>query len=960
MNIPRNPYVAGNPVGNTPAFVGRVDILREVLRVLRRPQDSAVVLYGQRRIGKTSILQELVNWLPRQGSYRPIEFDLQDKATWSLSQVLRELARTIAYTLNEPTPDLGNDPEDSFRTTWLRNTLTKLPVDVSLVILFDEFDVLDSPGMTQAATGLFPYLRNLLSASPPRLKFVFVIGRNINDLSNIALSLFKGTPTIRVSLLSHDDTTNLVRLSDTNRTLHWRNAALTRVWELTNGHPFLTQQICSHVWEQMYDNEPSAPPIVSDAARVESAIATTLDTSRNSLEWLWNGLPPAEKVVVSALAEAGPGIIPQRQLDRILRVSGVRVMIRELQNAPKLLQDWDLIEPADSGYLFRVELLRRWIAEQKPLRRVQETLDQIDPVADSFYRAGLGLYHSNKLEQALAPLRQAIELNPNHAQANQLLADILLALAKPDEARQILERLYEYQPDTARPRLVQSLLTLAQSAESEDLQIPLYEQVLKIEIDQPEAVAGIKRIWAQRGDVAFESGNLTEALQAYRTAGLHNKEVEIEYKLRQNELNEKWQLVIRMEEAGQYQEAWSAAQMLANEYGELKDWRAELERLERKTHIAELYQRALGALQSGDKRNAQSLLAQVVSIDPTYGDGETTRYLHLVATGVDVGELQSKLRELQSKLDIANDQVVALNRSANAPRETTTEKPTARRLELWNPLDPLLLLWWVLVEPQSFLEHQRTFGAKEHTNVSRWLASTLIWLPLFIPLLTLGLRASSTTYLMLCFGLFVAWILTGRLKEDHNLLLLSLSIILTTTLGTLTGAVLEEDTVLLATVCFIEGVVLAIPTTVLGGFRFATVLFLVIFGIPFGAFFGGPLGVISSIGAVATIALSVLAAFGIISFARKIVSEQNATRVTVATIALVFFEFLFAVGIAYGAVFGGWGCAMSILMLPTLAASVFTTDECLKTGKPSWLARTTFITLIITYTLLISLGFFRR
>ena len=59
MTLPINPYVAGNPVGDSPAFVGRADVLRQVLRVLRRAQDNAIVLYGQRRIGKTSILQHL-------------------------------------------------------------------------------------------------------------------------------------------------------------------------------------------------------------------------------------------------------------------------------------------------------------------------------------------------------------------------------------------------------------------------------------------------------------------------------------------------------------------------------------------------------------------------------------------------------------------------------------------------------------------------------------------------------------------------------------------------------------------------------------------------------------------------------------------------------------------------------------------------------------------------------------
>ena len=87
MTLPLNPYVAGNPVGDSPAFIGRADVLREVARVLRRSQDNAIVLFGQRRIGKTSILQHLAAQLPDEGPYRPVYFDLQDKAEWPLERL---------------------------------------------------------------------------------------------------------------------------------------------------------------------------------------------------------------------------------------------------------------------------------------------------------------------------------------------------------------------------------------------------------------------------------------------------------------------------------------------------------------------------------------------------------------------------------------------------------------------------------------------------------------------------------------------------------------------------------------------------------------------------------------------------------------------------------------------------------------------------------------------------------
>jgi AAA+ ATPase superfamily predicted ATPase len=140
-----NPYIVGNPVGNSPVFVGRADILREVWRVVRDPQQNAIVLYGQRRIGKTSVLEELEAQLPKEGAYYPIFFDLQNKAEWSLGRVLTELAHKISRFLKLAPPDLGDEPETTFRQVWLPDVLNKLPSNASLVLLFDEFDVLANP-----------------------------------------------------------------------------------------------------------------------------------------------------------------------------------------------------------------------------------------------------------------------------------------------------------------------------------------------------------------------------------------------------------------------------------------------------------------------------------------------------------------------------------------------------------------------------------------------------------------------------------------------------------------------------------------------------------------------------------------------------------------------------------------------------------------------------------------------
>ncbi len=100
----QNPYIAGNPVGKTNSFVGRSDILREVLRVLDNSNQNTLVLFGQRRIGKTSILQYLEANLSKEGVYHPIYFDLQDKAAHPLPHVIKELAGSISNVLGVEIP----------------------------------------------------------------------------------------------------------------------------------------------------------------------------------------------------------------------------------------------------------------------------------------------------------------------------------------------------------------------------------------------------------------------------------------------------------------------------------------------------------------------------------------------------------------------------------------------------------------------------------------------------------------------------------------------------------------------------------------------------------------------------------------------------------------------------------------------------------------------------------------
>jgi len=632
-----NPYVAGNPVGGGSAFVGRDDIMTSVLRVLGDQQHHGMVLYGQRRIGKTSILQHLAQWLPEQGGFRAIYFDLQDKAAWSVGKVVEHLAFAIAEALDLAEPVPGPDPELWFRHTWLPPVLAQLPPSERLVVLLDEFDVLaDAKSSQSASSTLFAYLRELLAATAPRLRFVFVIGRNIEDLSYLAQPLFKALPAARVSLLAPPDAENLVLLSEDNNTLAWRKDAITATWELTHGHPYLLQHLCWQIWQRAHYGSKAGGGVYTVAlADIEAAIPRTLDASRNALEWLWGGLPPAERVVASALAEAGSGTISQETLERVLRDSGVRVLLRELRDAPKLLQEWDLIEPYDGGYRFRVELLRRWIAQFKPLGRVQEELDHVLPLAENLYRAGEGFYRTDNLAAAMSQLRQAIGVNPNHLRASELLAEILIRREEWSEARRLLDNLYENYPAAARPRLVQVLLAEAQAASDEEDELKHYDRVLALEKNSA-AAAGRQRIWKNRGDRARAEERIEDAIEAYREAAIPELEKIACDELRTKGVARITAKIQAQEEAGHYSEALETIRQAETNFGALKNWKLDRARIEQAIEMAADYQRAIGAIESGDKKIAESLLTKIISVEPRYKNAVKALYETVSGHDMDV------------------------------------------------------------------------------------------------------------------------------------------------------------------------------------------------------------------------------------------------------------------------------------------------------------------------------------
>jgi hypothetical protein len=370
MSQPINPYVAGAPLRGGRGFFGRQDTLDWVARELHNPATNALVLFGQRRIGKTTLLLQLQRTLPTE-AFLPVYFDLQDQATRPLGQVLADLADTVTERadLESPDSDAFDDRGHFFIREFLPHLYHALAESRRSVFLLDEFDVLGQAAeagllATVADKALFPFLRQVMTEDP-RPAFVFAVGRRAEDLSLDFTATFKASLVREIWVLDRESAEALVRQAEANGTLCFTDHAVARILSLTSCHPYLTQLLCQRVWERAYAGNPTRPPLI-DLPEVEAAVPDALEVGDQALVWVWDGLSSAEKIYAAALAEAADEgeTISEDSVIQVLAAHADRLHTREVELAPRDLVKRRVLEVAgERGYRFAVELFRRWVRQ---------------------------------------------------------------------------------------------------------------------------------------------------------------------------------------------------------------------------------------------------------------------------------------------------------------------------------------------------------------------------------------------------------------------------------------------------------------------------------------------------------------------------------------------------------------------------------------------------------------------
>ncbi len=379
-----NPYVVGPPVRGQ-LFVGREDILSR-LEELWMPQGQlpSVILYGHRRMGKTSILQNLKGHLGQNTQI--IDFNLQRVG---MVENVGELLYNLATALHDSLPDNTELEEPNEENFLHRNPYSALDrflrkLDQSpdrqrhqtrYIITIDEFEILEKRLIQQEiiAPYLIEYWRSLI-VTYPWFILAFAGLASLQEMTQDYWNpLFGNVTAVPVGVLSEKAAERLITNPTDDFPLDYDRDAIHEIYTLTGGQPYLIQLICHSLisrfnrqrFEEGQEIEPrltlndvqeiiQSPDFFRDGNAYFSGVWSQCqeEHAAEQIAILQGLCPHPNGLTAPALAQR----LAARQLD---------FESAQVTEALSLLQRHDVIHLSEGRYTFVVELMRCWVEQEK-------------------------------------------------------------------------------------------------------------------------------------------------------------------------------------------------------------------------------------------------------------------------------------------------------------------------------------------------------------------------------------------------------------------------------------------------------------------------------------------------------------------------------------------------------------------------------------------------------------------
>lgn len=373
-------------------FVGRVAKLKSIgNRLLKKPMSSTYIT-GQKRIGKTSLARAAVEYARSMSTgdqVHDLYLEYGGYCSSSPELTVKALGENVfSFLQSFLAPGVQVQQPDFVGSLAPLNTIAKLLVTQNpskkFVIILDEFDEIH-PEMYRLgalAETFFANLRTL--ASRTNLAFILVGGEKmpfIIGAQGDQLNKFVREPLDYFSRSTEWEEYCKLVTNPVSGLLNWDEAAINELFNLTNGHPYYTNHLCSKI-VAISVVERDTEIIASDVRHALNVLVPELDT--NSFAHMWKDGINAEReqAEVTELKRLRMLVAIGRALRNDDRsVSGVMknlsgVRLQEHEGTP-LLDDFlrrDVFREKNGELHCTIPLFEKWLIEVGVTSLITSTL----------------------------------------------------------------------------------------------------------------------------------------------------------------------------------------------------------------------------------------------------------------------------------------------------------------------------------------------------------------------------------------------------------------------------------------------------------------------------------------------------------------------------------------------------------------------------------------------------------
>ncbi len=304
----RAAYTPSQPVFDPRMFAGRLGVLKGAIRAIE-DQRLHLVIYGERGIGKTSLLHMLTS---AARSARYIVVYLSCGAASNFDETFRAVAKDLPLLFHSDYGPTAHEAEAGASVSGLLPSGALLPrqfgdlcgklTGTRVLIILDEFDRAVDPQFRRDVAELM----KILSDRSVRVQLVVAgVAADLAELVEHIPSVRRNILAIPVPLMNNEEIGELVRNGERTAGMTVTPAARDQIVQVSSGSPYIANLICHHAALEALDHGrlDVAPPDVVAALEIALAELSTR-LSHNALDQINNIKGESSAELLSLIAAA--------------------------------------------------------------------------------------------------------------------------------------------------------------------------------------------------------------------------------------------------------------------------------------------------------------------------------------------------------------------------------------------------------------------------------------------------------------------------------------------------------------------------------------------------------------------------------------------------------------------------------------------------------------------------------